>query len=105
MAASSPANLAIGLITIAAVALGPATAVRAAPKPTEAQLRAQLKQLNAKVDKLIEQYNLKRVELAKAQEAAAATERRLAAAEQALADTERRVAEIARLRYQNGDTS
>ncbi|GAA4961453.1 outer membrane murein-binding lipoprotein Lpp [Nonomuraea thailandensis] len=104
MAASSPAILAIGLITATAVALSAAPA-SAAPKPTEAQLRAQLKQLNSKVDKLIEQYNLKRVELAEAQEAAKTAAAKLAAAEQTLTGAEQRVADIARLRYQNGDPS
>ncbi|MEO3874584.1 hypothetical protein ABGB18_37825 [Nonomuraea sp. B12E4] len=105
MAVSSPATLAIGLITATAVALGPATAASADPKPTEAQLRAQLKQLNGKVDKLIEKYNLKRVELAKAQQAAKTAKERLAAAERTLETSQQRVAEIARLRYQNGDPS
>ncbi|MGN9845309.1 coiled-coil domain-containing protein [Nonomuraea sp. H19] len=105
MAASSPVSLAIGLIAAAAVAFLPATTASAAPKPTESELRTQLKQLNSKVDKLIEKYNLKRVELAKAQEAAKAAKERLATAEQTLAATEQRVGEIARLRYQNGDPS
>ncbi|WP_188192317.1 coiled-coil domain-containing protein [Nonomuraea sp. SYSU D8015] len=103
MAASSPAKLAIGLVTATAVALFPATAVSAAPKPSESKLRAELKKLNTKVDKLIEQYNLKRVELAEAQKAAETAKERLAGAERTLAETEQRVAEIARLRYQNGD--
>ncbi|MEO3806527.1 hypothetical protein [Nonomuraea sp. B1E8] len=105
MAASSPASLAIGLITAAAVVVSaaPASAASAAPKPKESELRAQLKQLNKKVDKLIEAYNLKRVELAKAQKAAEAAKARLATAEKALTTAEKRVAEIARLRYQNGN--
>ncbi|TDD06971.1 hypothetical protein E1292_14265 [Nonomuraea deserti] len=102
MAASSPASLAIGLITAAAVVVS-ATPASAAPKPKESELRAQLKQLNNKVDKLIEAYNLKRVELAKAQESAKAAKARLATAEEALTTAEKRVAEIARLRYQNGN--
>ncbi|NRQ35917.1 hypothetical protein HII36_29385 [Nonomuraea sp. NN258] len=101
MAASSPAGLAIGFITAAAVAFYPATA-SAAPKPTEAELRAELKKLNSKVDKLIEAYNLKRVELAKAQQAAKAAKERLAAADQTLKTAEQRVAEIVSLRYRNG---
>ncbi|MEV0383042.1 hypothetical protein [Nonomuraea sp. NPDC050643] len=115
MAASSPASLAICLITATAFAALPATAasasitapaaVQSAPKPSESQLRAQLKRLNTKVDKLIEKYNLKRVELAKAQEAAKAAKARLATAEQTLVTAEQRVAEIARLRYQNADAS
>jgi outer membrane murein-binding lipoprotein Lpp len=103
VAASSPAKLAIGLIIAAAVALFPVTSAAADPKPTESELRAQLKQLNSKVDKLIEKYNLKRVELAKAQEAAKTAEERLATAEQTLVTAEQRVAEIATLRYQAGD--
>ncbi|MET8865762.1 hypothetical protein ABZW11_22720 [Nonomuraea sp. NPDC004580] len=105
MAASSPAKLAIGLVTAAALAILPANVATAAPKPTESELRAQLKQLNNKVDKLIEKYNLKRVELAEAQEAAKNAQAKLAAAEQTLAAAEQRVAEIARLRYQNIDPS
>ncbi|MBF8188079.1 hypothetical protein ITP53_20540 [Nonomuraea sp. K274] len=105
MAASSPATLAIGLFAAAAVALLPAIPASAAPKPTEAELRAQLKQLNGKVDKLIEKYNLKRDALAKAQKAAKAAKERLGTAEQTLATAEQRVAEIAMLRYQSRDAS
>ncbi|MEQ4726045.1 hypothetical protein [Nonomuraea sp. B19D2] len=105
MAAASPVSLVIGLITAAAVAILPAATASAAPKPSEAELRAQLKQLNSKVDKLIEKYNLKRVELAKAREAAKAAKDRLATAEQALAVAEQRVADIARVRYQSHDPS
>ncbi|TMR22792.1 hypothetical protein ETD86_10205 [Nonomuraea turkmeniaca] len=103
MAASSPASFAIGLIAAAAVAFFPATAASAAPKPTESQLRTQLKTLNSKVDKLIEQYNLKRVELAKAQQAVKTTNKRLFTAERRLATAQQRVSEIAMLRYQNGN--
>ncbi|MEZ7132258.1 coiled-coil domain-containing protein [Nonomuraea sp. AD125B] len=109
MAASSPVPFAVGLVTAAAVLLStpyPAQAaavMAAAPKPSESQLRAQLKRLNTKVDKLIEQYNLKRVELAKAQETAETAKERLATAERTLAASEQRVAELARLRYQNGN--
>ncbi|WP_336209890.1 coiled-coil domain-containing protein [Nonomuraea sp. LPB2021202275-12-8] len=113
MAAASPAQLAIGVITAAAVALipatgsaavsGPAAATTTAdPKPTESRLRAELKALNQKVDKLIERYNLKRVELAEAQKAAEAAKKRLDTADEALTTAQRRVAELASLRYQNG---
>ncbi|MEV1176277.1 hypothetical protein [Nonomuraea sp. NPDC049784] len=105
MAAPSPVTLAIGLITAAVIAVLPATVASAAPKPSETELRAQLKQLNSRVDKLIEKYNLKRVELAKAQQAAKAAKDRLATAEQTLATAEQRVADIARMRYQNHDPS
>ncbi|SDM11158.1 hypothetical protein SAMN05421874_13926 [Nonomuraea maritima] len=105
MAASSPASFALGLITAAALVALPATPAAAAPKPTEAQLRAELKRLNSKVDKLIETYNLQRVALAEAKDAAVKAKERLATAEQKLALAEDRVGEIARLRYQNGDPS
>ncbi|MFI7610785.1 coiled-coil domain-containing protein [Nonomuraea terrae] len=105
MAASSPAIFALGLVTAAAVAVLPTAPASAAPKPTESELRTQLKRLNTKVDKLIETYNLKRVELAKAREAATTAKERLATAEQTLVTAEQRVAEIARLRYQNADPS
>ncbi|MFI9558426.1 coiled-coil domain-containing protein [Nonomuraea endophytica] len=104
MAVASPATLAIGLITAAAVALTPATA-HAAPKPSEKQLRAELKKLNTQVDKLIESYNGKRVALAKAKEAEKSAQGRLASAETALVEAERRVAEIAQLRYQGTGTT
>lgn len=96
------ANFAIGLIAAVAVALG-ATPASAAPKPTEKQLRAELKQLNTRIDKLIESYNAKRIELAKAKKAAGAAKQRLATAQQGLDQLERKVAELASLRYQNGD--
>ncbi|MFG1945556.1 coiled-coil domain-containing protein [Nonomuraea sp. NPDC048826] len=104
MAAASPAHHAIGFITAAAVAFIPVLTAPAAadPKPSEQQLRKELKQLNAKVDKLIERYNLKRVELAEARKAAQAAEERLATAEKALDTAEQRVADLARLQYQNG---
>ncbi|MEV0347178.1 hypothetical protein AB0H88_15550 [Nonomuraea sp. NPDC050680] len=86
------------------MALGAFTAApaAAAPKPSEAQLRAELKQLDKKVDKLIETYNLKRVELAKAKQDSETTKKRLATAETQLITAQRRVAELARLQYQNG---
>lgn len=105
MAAASPAHLAIGVITAAAVIFIPATVsstATAEPKPTEAQLRKELKGLNQKVDKLIERYNLKRVELAKAKQTAEEAKKRLATAEKALTTARGRVSELANLRYQNG---
>ncbi|MDA0635743.1 hypothetical protein OUY22_20165 [Nonomuraea sp. MCN248] len=113
MAAASPAHQAIGFVTAAAVAFAPVlttltlaslTAAPAAadPKPTEQELRKELKQLNAKVDGLIERYNLKRVELADARKAAEDAEKRLVTAEAELSEAEQRVAELALLQYQNG---
>ncbi|MFG3442928.1 hypothetical protein ACGF0J_37280 [Nonomuraea sp. NPDC047897] len=105
MAAASPARLAIGLTVAAVVATSPAAPALAKPKPDETKLRSELKQLNTKVDGLIETYNLKRVELAKAQQAAKTAGKRLAAAEKALAEAEKKVTEIAQLRYQSGPQS
>jgi peptidoglycan DL-endopeptidase CwlO len=101
VASASPARLAI--FTAAAVTFGiVAMPAAAEPKPSEAQLRTELKQLNTKVDQLIERYNLKRVELAEAKKAAEAAKKRLAGADQALAAARQRVAELAQLRYQSG---
>ncbi|MGW0485137.1 coiled-coil domain-containing protein [Nonomuraea sp. NPDC003214] len=103
MASASPTRLAIGVVTAAAMTFATWSAPAAAePKPSESQLRGDLKQLNKKVDQLIERYNAKRVELAKAREAAEAAKKRLAAADQALAAAQLKVAELARLRYQSG---
>ncbi|MBB6349733.1 coiled-coil domain-containing protein [Nonomuraea muscovyensis] len=105
MAAASPARLAIGLTIAAVVASSPAAPALAKPKPDETKLRSELKQLNSKVDGLIKKYNLKRVELAKAQQAAKVAQKRLTTAEKALAEAEKKVVEIAQLRYQSGDQS
>ncbi|MBT2228536.1 hypothetical protein [Nonomuraea sp. NEAU-A123] len=113
MATASPTSLAIGLITAASVTFGAFTAApalaaptsAAAPKPSEAQLRAELKELDQKVDKLIETYNLKRVELAKAKDDSETAKERLAAADASLVTAQKRVAELARLQYQNGTGS
>lgn len=104
MAAASPARLAIGLLIAGAAAFSPAPAT-AKPKPDESKLRVELKQLNSKVDKLINTYNAKRVELAEAQRAARTAKKRLAAAEEALATAEKRVVQIAQMRYQSGASS
>ncbi|NUR92639.1 MAG: hypothetical protein HOY71_51930 [Nonomuraea sp.] len=82
--------------------LTPAVA-SAAPKPSEGQLRSELKALNKKVDKLIESYNAKRVELAKAEKAADAAGKLLKSAEESLTAAEESVARLAQYRYQNGD--
>ncbi|WP_113700263.1 coiled-coil domain-containing protein [Nonomuraea lactucae] len=104
MAAASPARLAVGLVIAAAVVSIPAPAT-AAPKPDESRLRTELKNLNTRVDGLIEKYNLKRVELAEARKASQAATERLATAEQALAVAEKRVAEIVQMGYQGGGAS
>lgn len=80
--------------------LGPAAVGHAAPKPSEAELRAQLSDLNKKVDKLIEKYNATRVSLQRAQQAEQAAAARLTAAEEAYQVAQEQVRELAGLAYQ-----
>lgn len=82
--------------------LGQATAGNAAPKPTEKQLKSQLASLGKKVDKLIGEYNAKRVAVAKAKAAEKSARERLASAETDLKAAENQVGDIAQLRYQAG---
>ncbi|GII78984.1 hypothetical protein Sru01_39660 [Sphaerisporangium rufum] len=91
-----------GALTVAGLVLGPASAGHAAPKPSEKQLKAQLASLGKKVDKLIAEYNAKRVDVAKAKKAEKAARERLRAADAELADAEDQVGDIAQLRYQAG---
>lgn len=99
--ASPTSRFACGAIAVLSLVLGSASVSSAAPKPSEKQLRAELKKLNTKVDKLIESYNAKRVALAEAEKAAAAAKERLAAAEQTLAKAENVASQITEMRYQS----
>jgi hypothetical protein len=87
----------------AAIAFGPATTGNAAPKPSENRLRAELAALNKKVDKLIGEYNAKRVALAEAQRKERAAADSLTKAEEELKRASAQVAEIAQLSYQGGE--
>ncbi|WP_424535427.1 coiled-coil domain-containing protein [Sphaerisporangium viridialbum] len=87
---------------MAGLMLGQATAGNAAPKPTEKQLKSQLASLGKKVDKLIGEYNAKRVAVAKAKAAEKSARERLASAETDLKAAENQVGDIAQLRYQAG---
>ncbi|MET8161080.1 hypothetical protein ABZT47_32380 [Sphaerisporangium sp. NPDC005289] len=89
-------------LMVAALVLGPSTAGAAAPKPTEKQLKAQLAALGKQVDKLIAQYNAKRVAVAKAKDAEKKARERLKAAETELTASEGQVGDIAQLSYQAG---
>ncbi|MFF4992249.1 coiled-coil domain-containing protein [Streptosporangium saharense] len=82
--------------------LGTAGTAGAAPKPSESQLRAELAQLNKKIDRLIETYAAKRESLKKAQEAEKDAKADLREAEEAYAEAGRQVASIVQVRYQNG---
>jgi hypothetical protein len=81
---------------------GQAAAGAAAPKPTKKELKAQLASLTKRVDKLIGEYNAKRVAVGKAKAAEKAARDRLASAESAYAVAETQVRDIAQLRYQAG---
>ncbi|MEO3811927.1 hypothetical protein ABGB17_23260 [Sphaerisporangium sp. B11E5] len=81
---------------------GQAVAGAAAPKPTEKELKAQLTSLTKKVDKLIAEYNAKRVAVTRAKAAEKAARDRLKAAEAAFTLAESQVGDIAQLRYQAG---
>ncbi|MFE3451464.1 coiled-coil domain-containing protein [Nonomuraea sp. NPDC059194] len=98
--ASPTSRFACGALAALSLIIASANAASAAPKPSEPTLRAELKQLNTKVDKLIERYNAKRVSLAKAQKAAKAAQERLAAVEQTLVKAEAEASKITELRYQ-----
>ncbi|MFD1932596.1 coiled-coil domain-containing protein [Nonomuraea mangrovi] len=98
--ASPTSRFACGALAALSLIIGSATAASAAPKPSEPTLRAELKELNTKVDKLIERYNAKRVSLAEARKAAKTAKKRLATAEQTLAKAEAEASKITEMRYQ-----
>ncbi|MDP9850171.1 coiled-coil domain-containing protein [Streptosporangium lutulentum] len=106
MAALSPtfrrhAALTLCLTSATTFTLGASTAGNAAPKPTEAELRADLAKLGKKVDKLIETYAAKRESLEKAQKAEAVAKTNLRKAEETYAEAEKEVDSIAQIRYQS----
>ncbi|ACZ89996.1 hypothetical protein Aros01_08624 [Streptosporangium roseum] len=106
MAALSPtfrrhAALTISMVSALAFTLGTATAGNATPKPKESQLRAELAQLNKKVDKLIETYAAKRESLKKAQAAESVAKTDLRKAEESYAEAEKQVDTLAQYRYQS----
>ncbi|WP_307848833.1 coiled-coil domain-containing protein [Microbispora oryzae] len=87
---------------LAAVGLvfGTATAGNADPKPTEASLKKQLAGLEKKVNRLIVDYNAKRVALAKARDDEKAARARLATAQTNYNRVEQTIREMAQLSYQ-----
>ncbi|MBG0815776.1 hypothetical protein HS045_16575 [Planomonospora sp. ID82291] len=86
-------------------ALGLAFAVPAAglaePKPTEAELRKELKGLNKKIDGLIEAYAAKRESVRKAEKAEGVAKENLRKAEKTYQEARREVDSIAQLHYQS----
>ncbi|MFI6513674.1 coiled-coil domain-containing protein [Streptosporangium sp. NPDC050855] len=106
MAASSPtfrrhAALVLCVGSIAAFTLGAPTAGSADPKPTEAELRADLVKLNKRIDALIETYAAKRESLNKAEKAEAVAKQNLRRAEEVYAENEKQVDSIVQLHYQS----
>ncbi|MFF5210716.1 coiled-coil domain-containing protein [Streptosporangium sp. NPDC000396] len=91
----------VSLVSALAFTLGTATAADAAPKPDESRLRAELAELNKKVDKLIEAYAAKRESLGKAQKSEEAAKADLRKAEEAYTEAEKQVGSIAQFRYQS----
>ncbi|MEU4829357.1 hypothetical protein [Streptosporangium sp. NPDC023615] len=107
MAASPPtfrrhAALVLCLSSIAAFTLGAPTAGSADPKPTEAELRAELVKLNKKVDALIETYAATRESLGKAEKGEAVARQNLRRAEEVFDENARQVNAIVQLQYQSG---
>ncbi|MFC4590965.1 hypothetical protein [Sphaerisporangium corydalis] len=94
--------MAASLVTVAGLLLVQPAAGYAAPKPTEKQLKTQLTSLGKKVDKLITQYNGKRVAVAKAKAAEKAARERLRASQDAYTTAQGQVGDIAQLSYQAG---
>ncbi|GII67194.1 hypothetical protein Skr01_72790 [Sphaerisporangium krabiense] len=92
----------LATFTTAGLLLGTATA-GAAPKPSEKQLKAQLESLGKQVDKLIGQYNAKRVAAAEAKTAEKAARSRLKASEKGLQAAQAQVGDLAQLQYQAGN--
>jgi hypothetical protein len=85
---------------LAAIALSPAGTGVAEPKPTKSELKAELASLTKKIDKLIKEYNGRRVALADAQTSETAAKQRLTKAEDALDLASREIGDMAQLHYQ-----
>lgn len=92
------------MLAAAVLVSGTATAGAADPKPTEKQLKKQLADLQGKVDKLIADYNAKRVALGKAKDAEKAARDRLAKAQTDYDTTQDTIRHLAGLGYQTDRT-
>ncbi|MEU6415145.1 hypothetical protein [Microbispora sp. NPDC046933] len=92
--------LAVGVLASAVLVFGTAAPGAADPKPTEKQLKKELSDLRKKVDRLIGDYNAKRVALAKARVEEKAARGRLAKAETDYEAARDAVRQMAGLRYQ-----
>jgi peptidoglycan DL-endopeptidase CwlO len=92
--------LAAAVLATAVLLFGTATAGNADPKPTETQLKKQLSDLEKKVDRLIADYNAKRVALGKARDAEKAARDRLAKAQSGYDTARQSIREMVGLQYQ-----
>ncbi|GIH71728.1 coiled-coil domain-containing protein [Sphaerimonospora thailandensis] len=92
--------LAAGVLAATALVFGTATAGQADPKPSRSSLKKQLAGLEKKVDRLIADYNAKRVELTKARTAEQAARDRLTRAEADYDAMKRSVEDFASRQYQ-----
>jgi peptidoglycan DL-endopeptidase CwlO len=99
------AALTLCLISATTFTLGASAAGNAAPKPTEAELRADLAKLGKKIDKLIETYAAKREALEKARKAETVAKTNMRKAEETYAAAEKEVDSIAQIRYQSNSGS
>ncbi|MGI5155529.1 coiled-coil domain-containing protein [Microbispora sp. CA-102843] len=88
------------MLTSAVLVFGAAAPGAADPKPTEKQLKKELSDLRKKVDRLIGDYNAKRVALAKARVEEKAARGRLVKAEADYEAASNAVRQMAGLRYQ-----
>ncbi|MGI8334079.1 NlpC/P60 family protein [Actinomadura scrupuli] len=90
----------LALVTTLALPVGTA---QAAPKPSAAEARKKLKQLNDQVDQLVEKYNKARDDLAAAQKKLKAVKTSAAQEQATYAGMRQRVAEMAATAYKSGD--
>jgi len=92
--------LLVGALALALLPATAATAAPAEPKPSVKELKRQLDELESRLDRLIADYNAKRVELAKAKEAEKAAKKRLEKAKAEYEAVRRTLRDIAMIRYQ-----
>ncbi|WP_249350753.1 hypothetical protein [Microbispora sp. H10836] len=92
--------MAVGVLASAALLFGAAAPGAADPKPTEKQLKQELSDLRKRIDRLIADYNAKRVALADARVEEKAARGRLAKAEADYEAARDAVRQMAGLRYQ-----
>jgi hypothetical protein len=93
------------MLACASLVFGTAAEGHADPKPSETRLKKQLAGLEKKVDRLIADYNAKRVALAKAKDAEKAARDRLARAGADYDAAQQAIRQFAEVRYQTTDAT